>query len=63
MNDALGTHDDEGRDNLAQERERGLGRDVLILLDELRQVSSFAVLHDDSQLLLLVVEVVLVYLE
>lgn len=63
VHDPFGAHPHEGRHDLREKGQDGRCRDILVLLAESGQVSSFAELHDDTELFLLVVEVVLVYLD
>ena len=49
MHHSFGTHCDEGLDDLLEDREYPLGGEALFLSEQLGEISSFTVFHDDPK--------------
>ena len=60
MHDSLGAHGDEGLDYLLEDGEYPFGGEALLLSEQLGQISSFAVFHDDAKFFNLTFEVMLI---
>ena len=60
MHDSFCTHGYESWDNLFKDGQDFIGRESLLFLDELWEISSFTILHDDAEFFFLSFEVVFV---
>ena len=61
MDDSVCADDDKGRNELPQNLKNVCGWQIKVLLCEMREVAALAILHDDMQKFLVLLEMMLVY--